>query len=804
MRSIVALVSPAKFGPNLLVVLLLGFGLGSAALLHTALDRLLLHPLRIANAERLVRAGERHPPVTSWSWFPFTTYQRAQKMQALDALAVEGEVETTITEKGIVKPAIGDMVSADYFSMLDGRAELGRALTQADETEVTVVPLVLSHRLWMQEFNGVQGAVGTTLHLQGKPFTVVGVMPPQFFGTRLDASPDFWIPLAAQALLSKKSLTDPNADRNFSIIGHLRDGATPAQAQAEFAELFRETRESGDLESEGFMAPIAEGSFALREQFSRALGLLQWGLAAMLAMVCASIAGMLMARAARDARATAVRMALGASHLRLAASALLESIWLGLAGAGCGLGFAFLCGPLLAHLLPQGQTPLPVTLQPDMQTAGLIVALALGVSILFGTIPAWITTRVAPQMALRGGTATRRAGLMSRGLMIFETSATLVLLVGTGLLLRTLSALHHSDPGFDVEHVVTFTLNPALPAGDSKARPFLPMQLGDQVSQLGGVTGVGFSEASLMHRIGIKTTVALPGQRVMPEAFLNTSLNEVSPGFFEALGISLVGGRWLQQPDAVHASPTPTIVNQAFVRTFFRGENPLGRTFGTGARREIAKASNLVVGVVGDSKYRSLREALLPIFYVPMTQEGATNSELYLYVRTTGRPGAMINSVREKLLQLEPQLPIVRVQTMREQVDDSLWQERLMVVLAAIFSIVSVLLAALGLYGLLSYDANQRTREFGIRTALGASRINVGRLMIQELAWLVLPGLVLGGAGGLLLAKLLTPMLYGIGRYDFEAWAGAVLVVLAIGTAAASHPVSKAMTADPSSVLREE
>ncbi len=795
---------PKDFGPNLLIVLLLGVGLGAVALLYTALDRLLLHPLHVPDADRMVRAEEKHPPVTSWSWFPYSLYESMRSMRSFDALAVEGEVDTTFIQEARTEPAVGSMVSADYFSMLGAKAELGRVLTLADESAGAEVPVVLSHRFWVREFGSSAAALGATLYVQGKAFTIVGVMPQRFFGTRLDASPDFWIPLAAQHLLSGKSLTDPDSDQGFSILGRLRKGVTMAQVQAEFAGVYQRSKPNEGKRSQGFIVPIAEGSFALREQFGRALILLLWGLAALLGMVCASIAGILVARAARREREIAVRMALGATRMHLAGRALVESATLGAIGAGCGLGIACLCSPLFTRLLPAGRTPLPVSLLPGTTTDWIIVGLALALSVVFGTIPAWLASRVTPQLALRGGTATRRSGKLSRGLMIFETAATLVLLTQTGLLMHTFYRLRHTDPGFDVEHLLTFTLSFDLLGGSAKERARLSQQLGQQVLGLPGVRGVGFSTAAVMQRVGLKTSVALTGQRITPQAFMNTSLDGVSSGFFRALGIPLIAGRGLEENDALRSVPLPAVINETFARTFFPGANPLGRSFGMGATGEVAKAGFVVIGVVGDSKYRSLREPLLPIFYTPVGNPYPDNFGNHLYVRTAGPPEGIIRAVGDTLFKLEPQLPIVNVETMQDQVNDSLWQERLLVALAVIFSGLSVLLAGLGLYGLLAYDASQRIREFGIRVALGAQRSEVARLMIGELIGILAPALLVGVVVCALSARVIAPTLYGIGPYDAVAWSGALLAVLGISALAAWQPAYRAMRADPVQVLREE
>jgi ABC-type antimicrobial peptide transport system permease subunit len=270
------------------------------------------------------------------------------------------------------------------------------------------------------------------------------------------------------------------------------------------------------------------------------------------------------------------------------------------------------------------------------------------------------------------------------------------------------------------------------------------------------------------------------------------------------LGIPILSGRSLATADSLNSNPIPTVINEAFARLIFPNQNPLGKTFGTGAPGKMAAATNVVVGVAGDSNYRSLREALLPIYYSPIERRSDWDSQFYLYVRTQAPPASIANAARKVLSDLDTQLPFSAVVTMREQLSESLWQERLLAVLAGIFSIISVLMAGTGLYGLLSYDASQRTREFGIRSAVGAQKKDIAALLVRELAHIVIPGLVMGLSACLLLARIISSALYGIKPFDPLSLAAALLTVGAIGMVAAWQPIRRAMSVDPAIVLREE
>lgn len=813
-------------GAKVATVLLLSFGLGAAALLYTALDRFLDNPLGVAHPETLVRAVYRRPPLMAWKWFSYSTFQAMCPMHSLENIAVEGPIDTTAAIRGTVQPVTADEVSGKYFSLLGSKAELGRVLNSADESGNSgALPAVLNHRFWMNGFAGAKSAIGSTLSLNGISFTVVGVTPKRFIGTQLDAIPDIWLPLSAEQLFSHVPLTDPHPPRTFSIVARLRSGISIAQAQSEFSAVYR-AREAQEGQTDprirGLIQPAAEGAFALHDLFGHAITLLLWGIATLLLMMCASVSGLMLVKAARNQRETAIRVALGASRVRLVLVALTESLTLGLAGAGGGLLVAWICAPLIMKLLPPEMTQLPISLVPGLKVDSQAVLLAVGVSLIFGVVPAWTASWIAPQQALRTGTATRRTGLTGRSMLVLQTAASLVLLVGTGLLIHTFYILAHTNPGFDVDHLIVFEADSSQYGGTKGPVPDLQEELQRRVQALPGVRSAGLASMALMQRIGLKTTVAPSGQRVPEDAFLNTTEDSVSRTFFETLGIPILSGRsfspaeatrygemthYLSDAEAAHSPLMPVVINQAFAHLIFPHENPLGERFGgfgTAVPGKIAKPTFIVVGVAGDSKFRSLREALLPIFYGPYAPTAGQPGQFYLYVRTQGPPADIVKAARKVLFTIDPRLPFSKVYTMKEQLSESLWRERLLSVLAGIFSVISVLMAVMGLYALLSYDANQRTREFGIRSAVGARKRHLTALLLKELAYIIVPGAAIGLAVCLLLTRVIMSLLYGIKPLDPLSVSGALLVVAAIGVVSAWHPIRRATNVDPAIVLREE
>lgn len=430
--------------------------------------------------------------------------------------------------------------------------------------------------------------------------------------------------------------------------------------------------------------------------------------------------------------------------------------------------------------------------------------LALTVSVTFGAFPAFLASRVAPQQALRGGSATRRTGVLSRSLLVVQTALTLVLLVSGGLLSRTYYVLRHTDPGFDAEHIVVFSINPSLVGNSVKLSSTFGQQLLERINALPGVKSASLASFPLMKRLGAKASVSLPGEKIPSDAFLNASMDSVSSSFFETMGLPIRSGRSLSPVDGTRSDPIPTVINSAFARLLFPNQDPIGRSFGTGSPGEMASATNVVVGVVGDSKYRSLREPFLPIYYDPIEQREDWDSKSYLYVRTANNPSGVIQSAHQVLAALAPQIPFSSVDTMVAEMADSLWQERLLAVLALVFSVMSLLMVLIGLYSFVAYDTSQRNREFAIRCALGAQKADMARLLAKEVAFVLVPGMALGLTISWALSRFLVSILYGVNAFDAVSVLTSFLVISASTAVATLVPIVRTMNIEPAVVLRNE
>jgi predicted permease len=820
-------------GFTLVVTVLLALGIGASCAIFSVADALMLKRLPVRHPEQLFRivtnlqqlGGKR-------SYMSMAVYKALRDRVSSDQFSVATEVFgyheefAGVTEPGPAEQIRVHLVTPNYFSALGAGTAIGRVLAPDD-----VDTAVLSYGFFEQRFSADPRAIGQSIVLNGHRFTVVGVMPREFTGTTIDTSPQVRAPLVAfpsfldamslAALAAAKEPLDGKVWLDLSV--RLRPEVSVAQASSQINSIWRATEtatSTAELERGVELEPLEHGTSRLRDRFSGALMFLVGAVGLLLLMVCANVAGLLLARSASRRQEIAVRLALGATRARLVRQMLTESALLAAIGGAGGLLLALGAIPLLQRAIPPMRdlssetVPLDLHFQPDLRVLAFSVLLCIATAVLFGLAPAMQASRIALHDVLR----STRASASWRGrqaLVTFEVALCAILLAGAGLLMRTFLQLEYLDAGFDRDHVVTFTVNPHLMGYPPQQADSVTKAWIEKVRAMPGVTSVAVASLGVMRGSGIKFTIGLPGQKITSADFLNTSGNVVTAEYFDTMGMRIVAGRGFAETDRPPVNfatapavpndqrrPVPVIVNETFARHFFPGENPIGRTLGPSSSDGLIRPFDEVIGVVSDAKYRSLREPVPSTMYSLRTQ--ASDNRFILHVRTANRPDSIINSVREALRSIDPQLPIVEIHTLAEEVSASLASERLVATLASIFGALAALLTAVGLYGLLAYAVAQRTREIGIRMALGARLADIASAVGGEALVMVAGGLAAGIVATFLAAPAVRSLLYGIAPHDALTLCFTAAFLLIVAVAATTVPLLRALRIDPAKALRQE
>jgi predicted permease len=792
-------------GLSLSAIALLAVGIGGGTLLFSAFEAVWLRPLPVRHPEQLVRMVQDVAPLGKRSNFSYK-YYRALKEHSTTLSAAFGELETTaaMSQPAPAEQVRVGIVTPEFFDELGAHALYGRTIGANDTNAV-----VLSYGFWQRRFTSDPTAIGRTIVLHGFSFAIAGVMPREFNGLSADTTPEVRAPAAALPHLARYRGSSPNAapadlsEFSLDLAGRMKRGVTREQAQAECFAIWRASlqgRADAALElKRGMMLdPLEHGVSIVRDKYGTAVRLLAAASGVLLLLVCANVAGLMLAGAAARRSEIAVRLALGATRARLVSQMITESLMLVAAGAIGGWALAWICAPVLAGNLPllRDLATTPLALSLDFHPNGRVMAIAMGASalmaLLVGIVPAVAASRTNLDTVLRGVRASQ-AWEGRRTLVIVQVALSTVLVGGAGLLARTLFELRGLDPGFDAAHIVTFTTDPSLMGYTAAQSQALWTNLAARVRELPGVLAVAESARPLMRGSGLKTTVAAPGQT--PE-FLNTSANTVTPEYFDAMGMHVVRGRGLNQSDVTASKPTPVVVNETFARRFYPNGDPIGGVFGIGLSPSTPP-DRLIVGVVKDAKYRGLREPMTPTFYT-----AAASGFSVLSVRTHGAPTALIEPVRKTLASLDPALPFTEVHTLSEEVETSIAPERLTATLAVSFGAFAAFLAAAGIYGLLAFAVEQRRREIGIRMALGAQPRQIGGMLGRETALLLAAGLTLGLAATYLVTGTLGTLLYGVAPHDPLSLTGAAVFMLMVAAAATFIPARRATGIPPAAALR--
>jgi predicted permease len=793
-------------------VLLLAVGISANTLIFSLVNALLLAPLPVLHPENLVRIVEMHPKnFVTWD-LPYGVCDAArERVPDFAEVICQGEADLAFSHDGHTGRARVHLVSPNFFSSLGVSPYLGRNLSRADDRTKAPVA-VLSYAFWQREFAGERRVIGRSLELAGHSFTIIGISPEQFNALAADTSPDLRVPASVEKLvLSQESEPRP---LYAQIFARLRAGVSLAQASARVEPLLHPAYQEGlsrifhELKGNARagasrlqLESVTNGVSTLRTQFSRALKLLMGGVALLLLMTCANVAGLLLARSAARANEMGIRRALGASAGRIIRQLLTEGLLLAFAGGVAGVLLTFACLPLLMRALPPIRDrsavlqPLAMHVSIDGRVLGFALAVTLISAVLFALSPALQSARAEAR-----ATARRTFG---RDLIVaIQVAICTVILIAATLLVRTLERMRSMNPGFDRDRVVTFTLDPSLRGYKPDQMRAFSKALLERTKQLSGVSAAGMSSRPLMRGTGLKATLGVAGQHLGPGDFLNSSMNSVTPDYFDTLGIRVLAGRGFTWFDHGTRLPRPVIVNETFARHFFPGKNPLGERFGMPGASGVAGDQDQVVGVVSDAKYRSLRESVPPTVYSPAA-DGFT-SDFVLYVRTRVRPAGIVEPVRKLVHSLDAGMPVIEVHTLEAEVEASLWQERLLAVLGVILAAMAALLASIGLYGTLDYAVRSRTREIGVRMAVGAQAGSIVALFSRRALWLVTGGIALGLCSYAMTAAWLSRVLYGVKAWDAAVIVCVVLGILALAALAMVPAEWRALQVEPAAALRAE
>ena len=800
--------------------LMLGIGINTAV--FSVINAVMLRSLPVKNPEQLVVFDRRN----NFSYPMYVDLRDGNTV--LSGVLARFTIPASMSVAGETERITGELVSGNYFQVLGIEALIGRTLTPDDTRSPDAEPVaVLSNGFWRRRFGSDPGIVGKIVRLDGHPMTVVGVTPAGFEGTEVGVSPDVRIPITmVRAMLPDLPPGLGISERGWGwldLVGRLKEGVSRAQAESALNALYVHAREnevntvfkglpeaSKDrvLAERLHLEPGSRGVSNLREMFSRQLWLLMAAVGLVLLIACANVASLLLARATARQREIAVRMALGASRMRVMRQLMTESVLLVLIATVGSLVVARWGSRILASFIPGGRLPVSLNVEPDFAVLAFAVTLSLAAGILFGLAPALQGTRSAIASALKA--QTRLAGIRGalsfrRALTVAQVALSLLLVAGAGLFVRTLRNLKAVDLGYDRENVLLLELVPTLNGySDERSTRFFEQVL-ERVNQLPGVRAAGIGSLGILGPGLWIEGVRVEGESA-PRAEGGGWLNSVSPRYFETLRISMLQGRGFTALDD-KSGQRVAVVNQTSARRLFGGGNAVGRRIAVGDTGNIE-----IVGVVRDGKYKDVREEpkdRVPVrgeapnvVYLPFEQE--LGFPMTLYVRTVGDPARVTAAVRREVQAVDANIPIYHVRTLEAQLDESLSQERLVATLASWFGAFALLLAAIGLYGVLSYSVTNRTNEIGLRMALGAGRGSVSWMVLREAVVLVAIGGAIGLAATLALGRVVASLLYGLKSSDPVTIAAAVLVLFAVAMAASWLPARRASQVDPIVALRYE
>ena len=820
-------------------ILTLALGIGATTSIFTLAHAVMLKSLPVANPAQLYRLGKearccywgaygQEKEISLVSYEGYKYFQNHTKGFAELAAFAAGSALFGVRRSGTAEAAQsypGEYVSGNYFAMFGINAYAGRMLTAADDRPNAAPVLVMSYRLWQQKYASDPGIIGSVFTLDDRPFTVVGITPPGFFGDTLrNTPPDFFLPLYAEAAIDG-DLNDPS-DAWLDLIGRIQPGAQPASIEAEMRVELQQWLHShwGDMtantratlpEQTLYLEPGGAGITSMREHYEHWLQILMMVSGFVLLIVCANVANLMLVRGMERRRQTSLSIALGARPYRVISQALTESILLSLFGGAAGLGLAFGCTRLILHFTfasNSGFAGVPISASPSMPVLLFALAVSVITGVAFGIAPAWMATRVDPIEALRGaGRSTARTGSFSRKtLVVLQTAFSLALLISSGLLTAALYGLEHQDFGFEQDRRLIVRIDPRLAGYKRDQLTPLYQRIHDSLAAMPGVSSVALGFISPLNGNSWGASVWIDGRPAPgPKEDDFAMMDRVTAGFFDAVGNPILRGRGITEQDTV-TSRHVAVVNQAFARKYFKNQDPIGKFFG----RLENKASHMyeIVGVARDARYftSKIAKPIDPLYFVPESQHDVPDNDpgshfLHDIVIVTS-PGVTLSvaEVSQAMAAVDPNLPVISIHPLSDQVTGVFREQRLIARLTSLFGILSLVLACIGMYGVTAYNAGCRTSEIGVRMALGANRTDAVALILRGAFWLICFGLIVGLPLAFAAGRFLGSQLYGLNPFNPLVTFVAIAALGLSALVASTVPALRASRISPLDALRAE
>jgi len=821
-------------GFTAVAIVSLALGIGGNTAIFTLINQLMLRSLPVHNPQRLVSFGKAVDggevdgigpgPLDI---FPYDFYKQMERSHApFLEVSASGSFPVTVSVRnrpeGAATQAFTQLVSGTFFQALGVAPVLGRPLLPEDADSPGRNPVaVISYRYWKERLDADRSVIGKVITINGTSFTIIGVAPPAFFGAELnEQEPDMWLPITMQQQVTlQPSLLNPHGLFWVHMMGRLKEGMTAKQGQAwatQHLQQYMIAREGGTISDKRRreiaqmyidLLPGGRGVSHLREQFSRPLYILMGVVVVVLAVACANLANFLLAKAAAREREISTRLAVGAGRWRLIRQILIEALLLSLLGSAAGLALALVSGRLLVDFVVQGAKNSALTPNPDLTVLAFTLAVSVATGALFGIAPAWRASQMRVVAVLHSvraatGSGMRSSRMLPNLLVAAQVALSLVLLVGAGLFLRTLQNLRNQELGFDRRNLLLVNFDAKLAGYKSDQLSGFYDRLLNRIRTLPGVRSASISGTQPISPGSWTSPIFVQGHTPAPNENIMTFLNRVSPSYFETVGIPVLQGRPIGREDTPRSAKA-VVVNQSVAKHFFPRGDAIGHQF-TIADPSVPGVWQ-IVGIVRDAKYGPLRDEQKRMIYLPLDQLTADDHFAYsLQVRAQGDPGNIESEIRTALAEVDPNLPLLKVRTISEEIDLFVENERLISQLATFFSLLALSLACIGLYGVLAYNVVKRTSEIGIRMALGARTTGILWMVLRESLLLLAAGIAVGVPATLGITRVVRSQLFGLSSFDAATFMTAIAAISIVIVIAAYLPARRAANVDPMVALRYE